>query len=317
MIAIGGELPLIRRDYQVGFTDSGRSSLRLFLRGTDCRDKRFLIPDFLCEVIEDVLKSEEVQYSFYRVKSDLTIDYSTLDVDHYDVLYLINYFGKNTHVDSLYYQDKIVLEDSVFSINFENRLKAIKWFGFNSFRKVSNLVDGSMIKTNLQVDWLLIRNETAPFVQTKTEAKNKKNEYLRYSIGSEEEYLTLFNKGEQEIDQQKEIFRMSSNSMEQLLTIKDSNDQEIARSRFDVLSSFALGSVFENKPEHISYFVFNHCSKNKIYAYLRSKSIYLPNFWPSGKRENELYSNLIAVPLYSYYEQDKFDRLKEEIKKII
>ena len=60
---IGGELCLKDEDSKIFFTDSGRSSLRLFLRNID-KNKKILIPNFLCEVIVEILEEENIKMNF-------------------------------------------------------------------------------------------------------------------------------------------------------------------------------------------------------------------------------------------------------------
>ena len=53
MRLIGGELEAKNIKDNVYFTDSGRSSLRLFIR-SGYQSKKFLIPNYFCEVIENI-----------------------------------------------------------------------------------------------------------------------------------------------------------------------------------------------------------------------------------------------------------------------
>ena len=69
---IGGELCLKDEDSKIFFTNSGRSSLRLFLRNID-KNKKILIPNFLCEVIVKILEEEvtNIQIDFIETGNSL------------------------------------------------------------------------------------------------------------------------------------------------------------------------------------------------------------------------------------------------------
>ena len=152
MKPIGGEIAFKEENYQSFFTDSGRSSLRLFFRSFDYKNKKVLLPNFFCDIIEQILKEESIAYEFYNVNSNFSINSDEINNKQFDILYVINYFGSITELENINLTHKILLEDNVFSINFSNNHKAKKWYAFNSFRKITSLTDGSLIKTNLPIN---------------------------------------------------------------------------------------------------------------------------------------------------------------------
>ena len=135
MRPIGGEVELKSLNNNVFFTDSGRSSLRLFLK--NFQDKKYLIPDFACQIVEQIFRQEKINYDFYHVNTDLSIDIQSVKGKSFDVLYLINYFGIIHDLTDLEIDDKIICEDNVFFFDFDNFHKAKKWYAFNSYRKIS------------------------------------------------------------------------------------------------------------------------------------------------------------------------------------
>ena len=135
-IVVGG-LCLKDEDSKIFFTDSGRSSLRLFLRNID-KNKKILIPNFLCEVIVKILEEENIKYEFYNILNDLSIDKTTVVNKVFDIFYVINYFGMLLDTSKIKLDDKIVVEDNVFLYDFYNINNYKNWFAFNSFRKSKN-----------------------------------------------------------------------------------------------------------------------------------------------------------------------------------
>mgnify|MGYP006103784895 FL=1 len=94
MNPIGGEIAIKDNNEKSYLTDSGRSSLRLLLRNDEVRFLRFCIPNFFCGIIEEILVSEKINYSFYEINEDFSINPKTLNDDNYDVLYIIMELSK-------------------------------------------------------------------------------------------------------------------------------------------------------------------------------------------------------------------------------
>jgi len=316
MRAIGGELEMKISGNKSYFTDSGRSSLRLFLRSSNNKEKKYLLPDFFCSVIETIFKEEDINYSFYRVNQDLTFDIDEILKEDFDVLYIINYFGKKINIDSSRLDDKIVIEDNVFFFNFDNNLNYKNWFAFNSFRKISKLSSGSMVKTNLKINTELIKASDAPFHHLKNIAKNIKYEYVNNNLYTEKDYLEKFNEAEDNIDIQSDIFTMNSENISLLLDFNINTEQEICKKRFEeLLKSFSTQCI-NKESQYYSYFVMSIDNRDSLRKQLMSDNIFLPVHWPESTISNELYKNVISIPLYEIYTESEYSYLIDKIKGI-
>lgn len=312
MRPIGGELELKPNSYDVFFTDSGRSSIRLFLRSKDNNKKRYLLPDFFCEVIEKVFIEEEIEFIFYKVYDDLSLDVEYINKQDYDVLYVINYFGKRVDLSKINLKEKILIEDNVFYYDFSNYWDAERWYAFNSFRKISTLADGSLVKTNLPIDTKNIQNKEAPFVSKKYKAKAIKYLYIHTEKYKEEDYLELFQNAEKQLDKQSDIYLMSSRSVYQLM--QSSIDQKIREIRFNRLKSLFGHYALLSKCEAYSFFVVMVENRNLLRKKLMKNHIYLPIHWPKSTRENRLYDRIISIPLFEIYNDREFDYMIEKLK---
>lgn len=310
---IGGELAVKKLNDKLFFTDSGRSSLKLFIRSGN-KDKKFLIPDFLCSVIENVLKEENVEFEYYHIKEDLSIDKKSVLEKKFDVFYLINYFGEFIDSDGLNLDDKIVIEDNVFFYDFENRFNFKKWYGFNSFRKISYLADGSLVKTNLKISEDLINSSSAKFVENKYKAKNIKFNYLNCYKGEEREYLNLFEKGEEIINSQKEIFKISSESIYYLMQYELNKEQIVSKKFYEMLYKEFESFCLNKNPSFYSFFVMKVKKRDELRKFLFSKNIFLPVHWPGDKVKNPLYGEIISIPLFSAYSEKDIKYIISSIK---
>ncbi len=311
---IGGELELKSVDTESYFTDSGRSSLRLFLQSNDNRDKKYLLPDFFCEVIEKILIDENVEYSFYKVSEELLLDEEEILHKDFDVLYIVNYFGVQQKLQSSLLKDKIIIEDNVFFHNFENSANYKNWFAFNSFRKISLLSGGSLIKTNLELDVTFIKNENAPFIKLKNIAKNIKYEYINYKLFTEKEYLVKLEEAEESLNNQKEIFKIDNNLLANLITMDIKSQQEIRKIRFDILYDLFPQECINKNPSYYSFFVMCIQNRDDFRKNLMDSNIYLPIHWPQSSRVNSLYGDIISIPLFEIYTEEEFLYMLKKIE---
>lgn len=313
MKPIGGELPFQELNEQIYFTDSGSSSLRLFIRSGN-KNKKFLIPDFFCKVIENILIQEQVSYEFYHILEDLNIDIKSVLDKNFDVFYTINYFGQLSNIKNLKLNDKIVIEDNVFFYDFKNVNNFKFWFGFNSLRKITSLGDGSLIKTNLDIDSSQIINNQAEFVKSKYDAKNLKYEYLNNRLGSEKDYIRLFEEGENLLNTQRDIHNISSMSIFQMMMYDKLIEQSISKEYFDFLYNEFEPYCLNKKVNFYSYFVIKISKRDELRKYLFSKNIFLPIHWPESSQKNALYKKMISIPLFSTYSMDDMIYLTKSIK---
>jgi len=317
MRPIGGEIELKKDNYTTSFTDSGRSSLRLFLRSEDYNNKKFLIPDFLCDIIEKVFIEERINYSYYTVNSELSIDSNYINKSDYDVLYIINYFGQILNLEDVFLKDKILIEDNVFLYDFDNHLNHKKWYAFNSLRKISSLSSGSLIKTNMRINESLILNEDSVFSEKKIEAKNIKFEFIKNKQFNEKTYLDKFLEGELILDNQKNIYKMNSSSLGKIFSFNINNEQSKRKKRFNILYNLLGNDCINIRPLFYSFFVFKIKNRNDFRNILMENKIFLPIHWPKENHKNILYSNLISIPLFEIYTDIEFNNMMSIIKKII
>jgi hypothetical protein len=315
MKPIGGELALNSPIEKLCFTDSGRSSLRLFIRSGN-KDQIFLIPDFLCQIIVEVLKQEEVAYEFYKINSDLSIDENSIFNKEYDVLYLINYFGEFHNISNLDIDNKIIIEDNVFFYDFKNHNNFKKWFAFNSFRKVTPFSDGSLIKTNIFINKSLINQKESPFCKKKYMAKDLKFRYLSKKTDiSESDYLKYFEESENILNKQNEIFSISNRTIFHLANYNFPEKLQESKNNFEFL--FKSLSIFWLNKSLVEYnfFVMRVENRDLLKEYLFSKNIFLPIHWSDSFSKNGLSNEVISIPMFSNYDINEMVYIVQNIRK--
>lgn len=312
MKLIGGEIDYCHDGLHTYLTDSGRSSLRLVLQ-SGFKEKKFLLPDFLCKIIPTIFEELKVNYSYYEVGSDLSINLGDIQKKEFDAVYLINYFGnKHSIYDAPFAKDTWFLEDCVFSPVVESPSRVKNWIGFNSFRKISHLADGSIVKSRIRLAKELIDKNEPPFSRMKYEAKRMKYEYLHGGRLTEKEYLNLFDQAERCADGQRDIFAISSHSLANLLEFYQNIRAEYAvrTKNYQTLDKLLGRFKISLNAEYYTVYPLYVDRRDELRNYLFSHNIFLPVHWPKiPGLGNSLYDHIISIPVDSRYDESDMTRV--------
>ena len=315
---IGGEVALQSGSAPQTFLGySGRAGIRMFCRNFP--DKKILIPDFLCYIIVDLLNEEKAEFDFYHVKPNLEIDLDSIVSKEFDVLFIINYYGKrHTNISRLDLENFILLQDSVFDLDVVNYLDAPRWYGFNSLRKMTELADGCIIKTNLEVKNLIECCE-GKFAEEKYRAKAIKYDFLHHHRGTESKYLELFQKAEKMLDNQKRLCRISDRSLGLLFELFRNypKERERRKENYEILQS-ALEDVWIGvESDFYSFFVIKVSQRDELRRYLFGHNIFLPVHWPWFGVDNPLYHEVLSIPVFSRYSSDDIRFIADCIREFL
>ncbi|MDD5456785.1 MAG: hypothetical protein PHV30_07110 [Candidatus Margulisbacteria bacterium] len=313
----GGEYALKQGNEYSYLTDSGRSSLRLILR-SGFKDKKFLVPDFICPTIIEVLNQENVAYDFYNVGTDLTINLSSIRNKDFDAIYVIHYFGnKHTNLEQINLDNKFFIADHVFSPHFEKPKNLTDWIGFNSLRKISCIADGSLLRSTVSLNDSLINKTEAPFVGLKYEAKNAKFEMLQnQDFSQDQEVFKLSQEAEDALNRQTEIYQISSRSLSLTYQFfKNLNEEEKIRAEnYSELEKILTLKCTGADTDFYSFFNLKVNKRDELRKWLFDRQIYLPVFWPGVPGlTHELFPSIISIPIDSRYNINDMRRVAESI----
>lgn len=316
MLHVGGEQELAQVNHFRELTNSGRSSLRWIIESAQLQHKRLLLPDFLCEVILDVLAEYNISVDFYAV--DRQFGYQLPDdLNHYDALYLIKYFGAVTdsfeHALSKFKQCIIV--DDVFSPYPHVLDLPQPWYSFNSLRKISPVADFSMLYSNRT--FASVKVGTLPdFSELKYQAKQCKYDYFNSGIGSEEQFLALFSQGERCLDENKGIFSPSTNSVLESINFYNKLEQEkiLRRKNYDVVRGELAKYLLPITTDSYSFAVVFLSDRDVIRKKLMAHNVFLAVHWPEiiGS-SNQLSRAILSIPLDSRYSRDDMEDICQYI----
>jgi len=151
----------------VHFLNGGRACLAViagYLRGHGIH--RILLPAYLCPSILDVFQRQGLDWSFYRVHQELSIDLADLEgkARDFEAVYFINYFGFPHAVQTLsalkdlQKGGKLLVEDNA-QAGFPDKM--IGDFVFNSLRKLAPF-DGGYLFTHLEIEPFLHQGKSVP-----------------------------------------------------------------------------------------------------------------------------------------------------------
>ena len=316
MRIVGGEIELKNNKLNEYFTDSGRSSIRLILN--KLKGKYFLIPNYLCVIILKIFHEYEIKYSFYNINKDLSVDKKSITKQQYDVLYLINYFGKKHNIANIIDEEKFVIEDNVFLPKFYNYHNYPNWIGFNSFRKISPLADGSIIKSSFPLSGNLIKKNPSTFPKIKYTAKDMKYHFLNNNQFSEKQYLNLFKLAESKLDEQTTINKISSYSLFRLFDFMSGIEKEysVRKNNFNVLDKHLNDKAIKINTIYPSFFILSVERRDDLRKYLFSKNIFCPVHWPRiNGLSNELNETLLSIPVDSRYNEKDMKNIASYINR--
>jgi hypothetical protein len=316
MFHVGGEQELAQVNYFRELTNSGRSSLRWIIESAQLKHKRLLLPDFLCEVILDVLAEYHISVDFYVV--DRQFGYQLPDdLSDYDALYLIKYFGATTasfeHALSTFKQCIIV--DDVFSPYPHVLDLSQPWYSFNSLRKISPVADFSMLYSNRA--FATVQRANLPkFAELKYQAKQCKYDYFNSGVGSEEAFLALFAQGERCLDDDKGIFSPSTNSILQSINFYNKLEQEkmLRRKNYDVICDELAEYLSPITTDCYSFAVIFLPNRDAVRRKLIGHNIFLAVHWPEASAvTNELSHAILSIPLDSRYSTKDMEDICQRI----
>lgn len=314
----GGEAPLHLKPMHKAMVHSGRAALGLLLLN-GLKAKKFLIPDFLCPAITDVLHHHKVKFTSYAIKSDLTPDWKYIKAQSFDVLYVINYFGQKTNVPKDILKDRTLIIDDVFSPLLDIPQGNASWAVFNSLRKTTLLAEGAMVAASFPLELKHIKMTPSVFADLKYQAKAFKADYLTNGKGSQAKYLRLFERGEEKLNSF-DIHTLSKTTQALLPHVLRGIEceQRLRRQQYQRLDRVLKSHALSLSPRYFSFYVLKIQRRNELKKFLAKHDVFLPVHWPAlNKNGNDMYEQILSIPLDGRYSLDEIDRVAKLIRRFL
>lgn len=211
---IGGEFEIdfnTRRDTFTPATDtyyyaSGRAALYQILKSLKTRFGKIWLPDWLCHTMVEAAQKAGFEYEFYELSDYFQATAEALDAKGFKegcLVLLINYFGLQDLTTSARaikdaYPNAIVIEDDVQAYYcFAEETNPYVDYRFTSLRKTFSSPDGGLVYTKHPMP---SAKQPNTFAKYKIEAGVMKLNRGKEGV-KDEDYLSLFEKGAQLIDE--------------------------------------------------------------------------------------------------------------------
>lgn len=297
----GGEFEIRPYGYSYGVTNSGRSSLRWIILSMRLEGKRVLVPDFVCQVVVDVFREYNVDLVFYRIRKDFEFSLPC-GVENVDALYLVRYFGHDSKsfVSEVNYSKLPLIIDDVFGVDVPSFGQDVRWWYFNSLRKVTKIADFSQVISNVAL-CDIDKGRLANFSNLKYKAKEAKFSFLEASIGNEKDYLSDFATAEAFLNSNKGIFSPEDRSVyeacvffERLIHERSIRQENLACAK-QHLSNFRFLDINVRFPTFLPLILKN---RDRVQNKIKEYKIFLAVHWPRNDcKSNELSRQILSLPV--------------------
>ncbi|SHH20337.1 DegT/DnrJ/EryC1/StrS family aminotransferase [Tepidibacter thalassicus] len=317
------------KEIKATFLSGGQSALRAVLNDLEIgKGDIILMPNHLCPTILYSLREKNVNYIFYEINKDLSIDLNSLKekISNKNVkaVYIINYFGFYHDRKTIEFLKKMrkkynfkIIEDAVQMLWFENN-NFIGDYVFNSYRKFVP-IDGSILLSKNDRIYKEIKDK---YYELINKARSEKRLYIDYEIGNEENYLNIFKEAEKFYYERKEIYGMN-NISKKLLNLLDVDYIKMKRQKNykylceKIKKIDFVEIIFDvnrlNNTIPLGFPIYIKNNRDKVRKLLMDDNIYCPIHW---NIENEIGKNILTIPIDQRYNLNDMDRIVFSLLKI-
>ena len=326
---------------KIKFLDSGRSAISIILEQMNCKGMKVLLPIYTCESVIKPFVSRGCEIRYYKVDENLEPvkeEFKEI-LQEYNpkLLYVHSYFGFDTlkkiqhEINEFCKKDTLIIEDITHSMFSKvERINADFYLG--SLRKWCSLPDGGVIemaseRANALLNGKNIFEENTSFLETRLRAQMQKQMYFNgRSQGKDKDFIQLFDKSEEILDQQENIYTMSNYSRERIESIEwdvlNKRRSENYRYLVEKLSKIPeIKIIFPNMSQDVVPLycpIYVKKARNELRVFARKRNVMLPVIWPIppevekilGDGSRWIYEHILAIPCDQRY-------TRTDMKKII
>lgn len=268
---------------------SGRAALYQILMSIKLTSFKVWLPDWLCESMIDAVHKTGIDYGYYCLGRNLRMDVHAFvetnkPISEHDVIVLVNYFGL-IDVDRTIEELRML---KVFSVVVEDDVQAMFSFlddehladyCFTSLRKSIAVPDGGLVRTKKEMLSVKSPNTFAGYKLHGALIKGAANENT-----NDDDYLRLFEKGEDLIEQNYE-----SVMSDEATRIFAATDLELVAKRRKVNANYLTAELSKldiepllpirggSVPLFVPVLIDN---RDEVRRELRRNGIFCPVHWP-------------------------------------
>ncbi len=323
------------------FLNGGRACLHVIATYLSANNiRQILLPSYLCPSILDVFDQYSINYSFYQINEDFSIDRNDLlaKVTSQQVIYFINYFGFQQPQEVLEVlrwiqaSGKLLIEDNAQAGFTNNRLGDVC---FNSVRKFCSCDGGYLATRKINMTPFISQkareNNRLPLIR---QYRNQLRSYLFEGRGNREDLDDLFYKAEQFYEQDCVILgdAVEQNNIEKLdwQAIKAVRRRNYAYLLGQIIDLPGITPVFPTlqadiMPMGLPVYV-SGMSRDHLAAQLAEESISLTIHWDALLSDPRIHKNpgvlskaarILTLPVDQYTSKSQLDYLVEYLARIL
>jgi hypothetical protein len=364
---IGGEIEFITKDNDINnnYKNYINESLLLYSTGRTAivyilktLSPRFpvLLPSYMCSSILQPFHELNINYDFYKVNMDFSIDETylleKLSKVKYSALFSINYFGLKDNQQILrrikqYFFDLILIEDLTqitFIPNIINNTEFIGDIVFGSLRKTMPIADGAFIIKNINYDFKYPKKIDIGFSELKSKGKEIRRHVVndisvknKVNLEFEKLYLELLSNAEEIVNSKIPDTTISDKSRNILLSINFEQTLKKRQSNYNKLYEMLSNDIEVNKigycpfelnknymPYMMPFYVKNG-KRDKIRKEMKKFGVFAAIIWSSMPRLKQeiffdtyyLKSNLLCFHVDQRYNENDMEYMFEILKRIV
>lgn len=303
--------------------------------------KKALLPSFCCESMIEPFLAHGITLSFYDiVLQNNRLEYIVPEFrDDFEIILYLNYFGVDTgetckFVSNLRekYAGAVFIEDKTHSLFSENGIEYAD-YAFSSIRKWTGVADGGIVLKSPDKLIEIDLSENFEYTNTFRQASNLKKMYLATGKGEKQQFLELYNKAEEILDEDYCSYSISDDTLEKIKHLdidfirrRRSENFNILCENSDKLKEVGLIPIFDNLqkgevPLFFPVLAKNSEERNRVRKYFIDNEIYCPVHWPvSGLHElNEktrsIYEQELSIICDQRYGSKDMLRILDTLKK--
>lgn len=268
---------------------SGRAALYQILKSQKKKVTKIWFPDWLCHTMVEAAKKAGFEYTFYELNDAFQVTVEALDEKGFKdggLVLLINYFGLQDLTGTAKVikdacPNAIVIEDDVQAyFSFAETMNHYADYRFTSLRKTFAIPDGGLVYTKHPMS---LATQPNTFTKYKIEGGVMKMHREEPGI-KDEDYLALFKKGDELIDDNYES--VMSHDSEMLFAGTDfqwviQKRQENAAYLVEGLKSLGLKPMIEIPNNSVPLFVPIWLEdRNAVRKCMFQHEVFCPVHWP-------------------------------------
>ena len=240
---------------------------------------RIWIPYWMCQSVHDIAKQHQVSVQYYEITPSFSPDYSKIDFDEGDYLYLVDYYGQLSSCDfdeAIAFSDARIIVDEVMSF-FRKPIPGVDTI--YSCRKFFGVSDGAYLYTSASINRKLpVSSSHEYMISVLGRAEGSSNDFFGDSQRNNERFRS------------ETISIMSPITANILRAIDYQAVSSRRRSNFEYVAS-RLGTINQLHPHPVDgAFMYPLLLDNgfELRKRMQQKKIYISTFWTNVTNHNGL-----------------------------